>query len=134
MELTLQIIATSEFLDLNLGNGFRVIGRYDNQVEALAAVVDSEPDVILLDYDLEKNNTELLIKSLLIESTESKIILLGKHLSDEIILNCLICGIYGCLESKDIRYFLNQAIVAVGQGQAWISRRHVGLLMEKFRG
>lgn len=71
---------------------------------------------------------------MLIESPQSKIIFLGKSVSDEIILDCLMIGIYGYLDSKDAEQFLNKAILSVGQGLAWVSRRLVGLLMEKFRG
>jgi DNA-binding NarL/FixJ family response regulator len=134
MELTVQIITSSKLSDLHLGNDFEIVGCYDDDVKALVAVENIKPSVILLEYDLEETNTELYIRSLLIESPQSKIILLGKSVSDEIILDCLMIGIYGYLDSKDAEQFLNKAILSVGQGQAWVSRRLVGLLMEKFRG
>ena len=133
MELTLQIITSSTLLDLNPGNDFKLMGRYVYDIKALVAVENIKPAVTLLDYNLEKTNTEQLIKLLLNGLPESKVILLGKNLSDEIILNCLMLGLYGYIESKDIKRFLHKAILSVSQGEVWISRRLVGLLMEKLR-
>ena len=133
MNLTVLVVTASQLTDFNEENGVKVIGNFNNEVEALRFVEINKPAIILLDYEIEKENTELLVKALLIESPDSKVILLGEQLSDEIILNCLIGAIYGYLEWRDVDIFLHKAICSIGKGEAWFSRRLVGLLIERLR-
>ncbi len=95
---------------------------------------EKKPSVILLEYELEKLNTGLYIKSLLAGSHNSKVVFFGKDLSDEIILDCLSYGAYGYLENRDMDRFLLKAIYAVAEGQAWVTRRLIGSLIERIRG
>ena len=135
MNLTVQVITVSpQLINVNEERDVNVIGNFDNEVEALKFTMINKPSIILLDYEIEKANTELFIKSLLSESPESKVILLGNLLPDEIILSCLISSIYGYIEWKDVDKFLNKAIRSVGKGEGWVSRRLVGLLIRKLRG
>ncbi|NOQ63950.1 MAG: response regulator [Methyloprofundus sp.] len=126
-------MTTSQLARFNEENGVKIIGNFDNEVEALRFVDINKPAIILLDYEIEKENTELLVKTLLIESPDSKVILLGEKLPDEVILNCLISTIYGYLERRDVETFLHKAICSIGKGEAWFSRRLVGLLIERLR-
>jgi len=135
MNLTVQVITVSpQLTNVNEERGVNLIGSFDDEVEALKFTAINKPSIILLDYELEKENTEIFIKSLLSESPESKVILLGKNLADEIILSCLISSIYGYIEWLDVDKFLNKAIRSVGKGEGWVSRRLVGLLIRKLRG
>lgn len=134
MDLTVQIITISEPLDFDLGRNVASICCYNGTTAALKVAEEQKPSVILLDYKLEELNTGLYIKSLLSESSTSKVIILGNDLSDEIVLNCLINGAWGYLEYKDMNKFLLKAVQSVGHGQAWVTRRLVGLLIERIRG
>ena len=133
MNLTVLVVTASQLTGIHEENGVKVIGNFNNEVEALRFVEMNKPAIILLDYEIEKENTELLVKTLLIESPDSKIILLGEKLSDETVLNCLISAVYGYLEWRDVKFFLHKAICSVGKGEAWFSRRLVGLLIERLR-
>ena len=133
MTLTVQMISASRLINLNGESDIKILEGNDNEVEASEAVAMNKPSIILLDYDLEKENTELFIKSLLIESPNSKVILLGINLSDEIVLGCLVSAIYGYMEWHDVDKFLPKAIRSVANGEAWVTRRLVGLLLERLR-
>jgi len=133
MALTVQIISNAQLPDLRADNSIKIIGFYGDDVEALTVAEEKQPAIVLLDYDIEKNNTALYIKSLLIESPESKVILLANNLNDETVLSCLVNGSYGYLEWSNVEKFLIKTIQAVGRGEAWVSRRLVGLLIERFR-
>lgn len=133
MAITVQIISITELLDLNDQAEVKLIGRFTDDVEALKIAEQKQPAIILLDYDIEKENTALYIKSLIIESPDSKVILLGNKLLDEVVLSCLVNGSYGYLEWVDTEKFLIKTVLAVGRGEAWVSRRLVGLLIERFR-
>lgn len=138
MNLTVQIISLSERLldldlDLDLACGIKLIGFYGDDALALKAVEIKRPAIILLDYAIAKDNTALYIESLLIESPNSKVILLGRGLTDGLILSCLMKGSMGYLEWQDIDKRLIKAIRAVDDGEAWFSRKLVGLLVGSLR-
>lgn len=134
MNLTVLVVTTSQLASFTETSDINVIGNFNNQVDALQCVVVDKPAVILLDYEIEKANTGLLVKTLLVESPDSKVILIGEKLSDNIVLSCLVSTIYGYLERQDVEKFLHKAIFSVAKGEAWISRRLVGLLIERLRG
>lgn len=128
----IQIISSSNSLDVSLGQKCKVIGQFDS-TEGLKMAENEKPDIIFLDYEIEQENTDLYIKTLLIESPDSKVILLGKNLSDQTVLNCLIDGCFGYIDWENVDNCLDKAIQFVGVGEAWVSRRLVGLLLEKIR-
>ena len=134
MNLTVLAVTTSQLTGFIEENDIKVVGNFNNQVDAYQCVVVDKPAIILLDYDIEKANTEILVKSLLSESPGSKVILIGEKLSDNIILSCLVNAIYGYLEWPDVEKSLHKAIFSVAKGEKWISRRLVGLLIERLRG
>ncbi len=134
MDFIVQIISISNSLGLDLESKVDSIRCYNDAVGALKVAEERMPSVILLDYELEELNTGLYIKSLLSESPNSKVIFLGNDLSDEVVLDCLIYGAYGYLEYRDMDKFLFKAVQSVGQGQAWVTRRLIGLLIERIRG
>ncbi len=132
MDFTTQVIAVTKSLDLNFEDKMVSIRCYHEPIGILEVVGVYKPSVILLDYEFEALNTDLYIKTLLAESPKSKVILLGNDLSDEVILNSLIHGAYGYLQYGDMDKFLLKAIISVENGQAWVTRKLVGLLIEKF--
>ena len=134
MNLTVQLITNSRLENLNEEKGINVIGCCNHEIEALNFTAMNKPAIILLDYKVKQEDTALFINSLHVESPDSKVILCGKNLPDDIVLNCMFCAIYGYLESRDIEQFLYRAICAVGKGEAWISRRLVGLFVGKLHG
>ncbi|WP_158083046.1 transcriptional regulator [Methyloprofundus sedimenti] len=111
-----------------------MLGYYQCYQEGLSAVKHNKPLVILLEYNEGNISMELFIASLLRECPTSKIILLGENLRDEDVLCCLLSGIYGYLDVKDMYKFQTKAVKAVANGEAWISRRLVALLIEGIRG
>ena len=84
MNLTVQIIKAPQLTSFDGERVINDIGSFDNEFEALKFAAINKPSIILLDYELEKENTEIFIKSLLSESPGSKVILFGKNLEDEI--------------------------------------------------
>lgn len=131
MKLTVLIISASDVFDLTAEQNYTFIGQFDNGGEGLKAVEEHKPTIVILDYDLELENTDLYINSLLAESSETKLILLGENLSDKIILSSFSHGSFGYLDWVDVDKFLVKAIQIVAEGEAWVSRRHLGLLLEK---
>ncbi|MCK5889232.1 MAG: response regulator transcription factor [Methylococcales bacterium] len=131
-KLTIQII-TPIPVDFSHKMNGTVIGEFDNSVNALKFAEESNPHIILLDYDIEQGNTPLYIQTILIESPKSKIVLLGKDLPNDIVLNSLMAGGLGYIDYSNIDEFLDKAVQVIGKGEAWVSRRLVCLLLQKIR-
>ena len=129
MKTRVQVI-TEESFDFDVSNDIEILGIADNTTDALHKVSELQPAIIFLDYEIEKVNTEVFIKTLLIESPESKLILLGSQLEDDAVVKCLFLGVFGYLDWVDKDHFFNKVILAVGKGEAWFSRRIVGLALQ----
>jgi len=134
MNLTVQIIKAPQVTSFDGERDINVIGSFDNEFEALKFAAINKPSIILLDYELEKESTVLFINSLHLETPNSKVMLFGNNLSDEIILSCMSSFISGYMEWRDVTKFLNKAIRSIEKGEAWLSRRLVGLLIHKLQG
>lgn len=132
-KLTIQIITPNIPVDFSHKINGTVIGEFDNSVNALKFAEESNPHIILLDYDIEQGNTPLYIQTILIESPKSKIVLLGKDLPNDIVLNSLMAGGLGYIDYSNIDEFLDKAVQVIGKGEAWVSRRLVCLLLQKIR-
>jgi len=98
---------------------------------AIENVRTHQARVILLEYELLKSNSIQLLKTINNFSPASKIILLGKGLQDDQLLEYLMLGIYGYLDDNYFDKFIIKAIKAVDSGEAWISRKVVAQLIEK---
>ncbi|BCG63107.1 MAG: hypothetical protein methR_P0798 [Methyloprofundus sp.] len=133
MNLTIQIISNSASFNVTVESGYEIVNFSSDSTEALKFSEAENPAIIFLEYEIAHKNTELYIKSLLNESPDSKVILAGKNLPDSIIVDCLLSGLYGYVEMTDINQLFNKVVRLVGQGEAWVSRRLVGLLIERFR-
>lgn len=133
MNPTVLIISTTRFFDKTNPTGHSVVGEACDGVEGLKLIEKYQPTIVFLHYEVEGENTDIYIKTLLIESPTTRIILVGKQLSDVLIINSLVGGCFGYIDQEDIKRFFDKAIQFVGLGEAWISRRLVGLLLERVR-
>ncbi len=127
---TIVHVITGESFDFDVSNDIEILGIADNTTDALYEVSELQPAIIFLDYEIEKVNTEVFIKTLLIESPKSKLILLGSQLEDDTVVKCLFLGVFGYLDWADKDRFFNKVILAVGKSEAWFSRRIVGLALK----
>jgi len=106
---------------------------HDDEIRALRAVERAKPDIILLNYTVQSNDTAEFIALLCRASEHSKIVLIALVLTDDEILDCLIAGAKGFLTIDEIPRFVNKLLPAVQAGEAWISRRMVAKLIDKLR-
>jgi DNA-binding NarL/FixJ family response regulator len=130
---TVLIISTSKITNITNQLNHSIVAEAGDGVEGLKVLEKYQPTIAFLDYEIEGDNTSLYINTLLIESPKTRIILVGKKLPDEIVLNSLIGGCFGYIEWDDLERFFDKSIQIVGLGEAWVSRRLVGLLLERMR-
>jgi len=127
-------IMTDKPADFDISAEVEVLSTVNNTADTLDAVIKYHPAIVFIDYDVEKENTGVFIKTILAESPNSKIILLGRELSDDVVLSCLFIGAFGYLNWADKSRFFNKVIDVVAKGEAWFSRRIVGLALKNIHG
>jgi len=132
MELTLQAFSTQK-LESVLEKDINLVACHSDYSEGLKSIEVNKASVVLVEHDEKNADFEQLLKGIRDKSPESKIILLGEGISDEVILRYILCGIYGYLQLSCINEFLNKSIKCVHQGEAWFSRKLVSSLIESVR-
>jgi DNA-binding NarL/FixJ family response regulator len=108
-----------------------VVHVYGDEVRAFNAATLLKPDIIILNYTVQNTNTAEFIALLCKASEQSKIVLMAQQLTDDEILDCLVAGATGYLQSKEMPRFINKLIPAVHAGEAWIARRMVAKLIDR---
>lgn len=136
MAITVQIIGSeknSGIIRFIKDNLIEVLAMHQDAINALNFASQKKPEVILLSYEVGQGNSDYLINSLLKQTPKSRIILFGDGVSNDGVLDCLTAGAKGYLSSQYFEKFLNKAIKAVYLGEAWISRKMVGVLFDRLR-
>ncbi len=82
-------------------------------------VVRVKPKIALLDYELLSTNNIDILRSI---CTETKIIVIGNAISEEMEWELLKVGVKGCCRKDVEPAFLKQVVVAVQNGELWIRR------------
>ena len=127
------IIDNSEQIKPVLSDAVANFSLYIDEVQALNAVEETQPSVVLLNYAVRKEETTEYIKLILEAGTDCKIVVITDELNQEKKLNCLIAGATGFQEIKYLDCYDGKLLKVVDEGEAWISRRMVTILLDKLR-
>jgi DNA-binding NarL/FixJ family response regulator len=109
----------------------RVVGEARNGLEAIAAVAQLKPRVLLFHWDLLQGKKIHLLWALREKSPRTKIILLTRRVSERRVLEALSYGVRGYLNENAIRAFLVKAVRMVESGEAWVPRKIVNRITER---
>jgi len=118
-----QLIAGAEGIELSL--------RADNLDSFKSMVTSPDWQVCLLSLSYPSELLKDLIISLNLANPEGKVILLSDGADKEQILDLLSLGASGFLEDKDLDKFIIKAIAKVWEGEAWIPRSMVVLILDR---
>lgn len=92
-------------------------------IDSLDALGDSiaqtKPKVLMLDHELIGSNDFSSISRI---STETKVIIIGSEISEEMEWKFLKVGVRGCCRNDVDSKFLRQVVIAVRDGELWIRR------------
>lgn len=92
---------------------------FDNLACVLDDVAQIKPEVLLLDYELVGLNEFSSLRNI---CTQTKTIVIGNAISEEVEWELLKAGIRGCCRNDVEPKFLNQVVTAVQDGELWIRR------------
>jgi DNA-binding NarL/FixJ family response regulator len=101
-------------------NGFAYTAFEVNSMDKLRnEVVQIRPKVTLVDYDLLRSSDVAGLGRI---SSETKVIVIGSDISEEMEWQLLKAGVRGCCRSDVDPKFLCQVVTAVHDGELWIRR------------
>lgn len=100
---------------------------------AINVVEKIQPDVVLLNFNVAKQDTSNCIRLILTVSPESKIVIIADKLEEEELINCLLAGAKGYQEIQQLDTYVGKLITVVFDGEAWVTRKMVSILLDKLR-
>ena len=131
--ISVLIIDNAEQIKPIVSDSIVDISLYIDEIQALNAIENKQPSVVLLNYAVREEETADYIKLILKVSIDCKIVVIANELSQENILNCLIAGAKGYQEINQLSIYADKLIKVIDAGEAWITRRMVAILLEILR-
>ena len=111
---------------------FSIVGEAASGAEAVAAVQQFSPDILLLDLQL-RDMTGLDVLRRLGTSTKTRTILLGADIQRADELTAVLLGAYGVVEKYSASETLFRSIRVVMEGKMWVKRVVIGELIGMLR-
>ncbi len=115
-----------------LGDAVRVIGEAADVVEAVDAIEDRTPDVVLLDVHLPSGTGADVIKAVLARGIETKFLALSVSDSPEDVISVIRAGARGYVTKSIKGDELIAAVIRVAEGDAVFSPRLAGFVIDAF--
>jgi two-component system nitrate/nitrite response regulator NarL len=114
---------------------FDVVGDAGNCEEAIAAATETQPDVILLDIDLDGENALNIIPELLNTAASARVLVLTGMNDSQMNEDSLRAGAMGLVLKEKAAEILLKAIEKIHNGEVWYDRSVMGdVLSEMSRG
>ncbi|MBL4574109.1 MAG: response regulator transcription factor [Gammaproteobacteria bacterium] len=107
---------------------FEIVGEASNGNEGFKVVVESSPDVVVLDYSMPGVSGLEVLSQLRSRFKDLRIILLTASKSESVLSEALAAGAHGVVLKQDSSSQLIQAIEAVSRGEQIISTSIVPLI------
>ncbi len=114
-------------------NGGIKVYIYSDEIQALTAAKDLAPAILFLFYDVRERKTPEYVYLLKQASHSSKIVLIGRNVGDEIVIECLMQGAQGFISEAELPKYIHKLIPALLAGEAWVTRRMTVKILEKLR-
>lgn len=110
---------------------FQVIGSTGNVDDALKIVAQQQPDIILLELNLNQSNNLELIPRLLDAAKNARVILVTSETDNDIHCQAAQLGAMGVVLKDQSPEVLVKAIDKVSAGEAWLDRTTVATVLTK---
>lgn len=110
-----------------------VVGMASNRAEAMTAVVNSKPDLILMDMDLGDSLSLDFLPELL-EKTSAKVLMLTGMQDPDLHDSAIVKGARGVLLKGESAKVILKAIEKVHSGEIWASNAVLGRVLERMNG
>lgn len=106
---------------------------YRDEIQALNAAEQLQPNLILLNHSVQEGNTAEYVRLLLEASPRTNLVVLGERLAEDAVIRCVLSGAKGFQELQQFSQYRDRLMRAVADGEAWLSRKLVATLIERVR-
>lgn len=115
----------------NLERDFEVVARCTDGDEALAAIREHSPDVVVLDMRMPRRNGLSVIREVQLDKLPTRIVLLTAALDEEEVYEAIRLGVRGLVLKEAAPKVLIQAVREVAAGREWLEKEAVGRALSK---
>ena len=113
-------------------NGFRVVGEAGDGREAMAAVLELSPDLVIMDISMPDIDGIAATRDILASSPDTKVIALSIHGGKRFVENMLQAGAAGYILKDSAPEQLVEAVHAVLKGETYLSPAITGLMVAQY--
>lgn len=110
--------------------GFVIVGQFAKTDEAVQAILQTEPDVVLLDYDLGEESGLRLLSELESRNSPQRVLMVTAGISDEVTVRLMEAGAAGVFLKHGSPDELMRAIEQVARGDTWLDTAALRALLE----
>ncbi len=109
--------------------GLVVVGEAGDREEALRVAAREQPDIVLLDLDLEGKSSLQFMPALLGIAQQSRVMILTASNDIELQRRAVLLGAVGVVQKREAGEVLIKAIENVSAGQAWLDNSIITSLL-----
>ncbi len=117
-----------------LGQRFEIAGEAEDIDDAVAVILDTQPDVVLLDVHLQTGTGRQVIEQVLAAGTEVLFLALSVSDAAEDVIDVVRAGARGYITKSVAGEELASAVQRVADGDAVFSPRLAGFVLDAFAG
>lgn len=111
--------------------GLELVASCATSAEALDAVWQNKPDILVLDIDMKDRSGLELINELKNSSIDVKVVILTTSMDEEQTIDALRYGVKGVVLKDMPAHLLVQCLTKVGHGGLWMEKESIGNAFEK---
>jgi DNA-binding NarL/FixJ family response regulator len=112
-------------------NGFEVVAACANGAEALKAVSQHRPDILILDLRMPDQDGLAVLRALAGQNLPTRTILLTATIEESEMLEALRLGVRGVLLKEMASASVAQCVRMVHAGERWLEKRSAAAMIEK---
>jgi len=113
-------------------NGFRVVGEAGDGREAIAAVLELSPDLVIMDISMPNIDGIAATHDIMDGSPDTKVIALSIHAGKRFVENMLKAGAAGYILKESVPEQLVEAVHAVLKGEIYLSPAITGMMVGQY--
>ena len=113
-------------------NGFRVVGEAGDGREAMAAVLELSPDLVIMDLSMPNIDGIAATRDIMASSPDTKVIALSIHAGKRFVESMLQAGAAGYILKDSVPEQLVEAVHAVLKGETYLSPAITGLMVAQY--
>jgi DNA-binding NarL/FixJ family response regulator len=113
-------------------HGWKVVGEAANGREAVRKAIELKPDVAVIDITMPELDGIEVTRRIREEVPETKVLVLTKHESDEMVRRALDAGARGYLLKSDHADYLLKAVEAIAEGKFFLTPKVSEIVLSGF--